>query len=224
MISVLLLLITIASAYVVVIAGAVAYELTGLDRETAHFQALSAFTGTGFTTRASERVVNHPVRRRITTLLILLGYAGTGTLVASLATSVSTGSFGMSLRNLGLLAACALLMGLLMARFGTRHVGDLLRHWMAPRMLEPVPHEELLLYKRGFGISRIEIPEGSPVIGRALRDLGLRERRVQVLAVETGSDVQAIPDADLVFEAGQHVVLYGELAAMREAFRPPTEG
>lgn len=76
MVSVLLLLITIASAYIVIIAGGIAYELTGLDRETAHFQALSAFTGTGFTTKASERVVNHPVRRKITIAIIVLGARG----------------------------------------------------------------------------------------------------------------------------------------------------
>lgn len=68
-----LLVVTVFTAYIVVIAGSAAYELTGLDRETAHFQSLSAFTGTGFTTGASERVVNTPTRRRITLGLMVLG-------------------------------------------------------------------------------------------------------------------------------------------------------
>ena len=42
-----------------------ALSLTGLSWEAAKFQARSAFTGTGFTTSEAERVVDHPVRRRV---------------------------------------------------------------------------------------------------------------------------------------------------------------
>ncbi|MCX6005379.1 MAG: potassium transporter TrkA, partial [Chloroflexi bacterium] len=43
--------------------GSVALEATGMQRSRAHFQALSALSGTGFTTKDSEAVVNHSVRR-----------------------------------------------------------------------------------------------------------------------------------------------------------------
>ncbi len=220
MVSVFLLILTIVSAYVVVFAGAIAYELTGLDHETAHFQALSAFTGTGFTTRVAELVVNNPVRRRITILLIVLGYAGTATVVASLVTSVNTGSIGLSLRNLATLAMAGLGMWYLLKRLGGRVIGDRLRRVLARRMHEDVPHEELLLYKEGFGISRIEVPVASRVCGKRLRELDLRSRKVQVLAIEDGATVHAVPDPDWVFQAGQHVVLYGALADMHGAFKP----
>jgi hypothetical protein len=220
MVSVILLVLTIVSAYVVVIAGSIAYELTGLDHETAHFQALSAFTGTGFTTRVAERVVNNPVRRRITIALILLGYAGTATVVASLVTSVNTGSFGLSMRNLGVLVLAGLGMWYALRRIGSRVLGDSLRRFLARRMHEEVPHEELILYKEGFGVSRIEVPVNSRVSGRRLRDIGLRDHRVQVLAIEDGEVVHAIPDPDWVFQAGQHVVLYGALEGIHRAFRP----
>ena len=52
--------------------------------DAARFQARSAFTGAGFTTNESERVVNHPVRRRIILLLMLLGNAGIVSAVSSL--------------------------------------------------------------------------------------------------------------------------------------------
>ena len=220
MVSVFLLILTIICAYVVVIAGTIAYELTGLDHETAHFQALSAFTGTGFTTRAAERVVSDPVRRRITIGLILLGYAGTATVVASLVTSVNTGSFGLSLRNLATLALAGAGMWWLLKRLGGRVIGDRLRRIIAHRMHEDVPHEELLLYKEGFGISRIEVPVASRVSGKRLRDLDLRSSKVQVLAIEDGQTVHAVPDPDWEFAPGQHVVLYGALEGMVDAFRP----
>ena len=39
-------------------------RLTGLPDNVARFQSLSAMTGTGFTTRESELIVNYPIRRR----------------------------------------------------------------------------------------------------------------------------------------------------------------
>jgi hypothetical protein len=42
-----------------------ALVMTGMARESARFQARSAFLGVGFTTGEAESVVDHPVRRRI---------------------------------------------------------------------------------------------------------------------------------------------------------------
>jgi hypothetical protein len=220
MLSVLLLLITIFSSYVVVIAGAVAFELTGLDRETSHFQALSAFTGTGFTTRVAERVVNHPIRRKITIVLIVLGHAGTATVVAGVVTSVNTESLGISLRNIAMLLVAGVGAWYLLRQAGTRLLGDLLRPLLARYMGESVPHEELLLYKPGFGITRIEIPPDCRLAGKSLMEANLRESRLQVLAVESGNRTEAIPDPGWILEPGQHVILYGELKKVQELFRP----
>jgi len=56
--------------------GSIAFETTGMERAKARFQALSALSGTGFTTREAESVVSHPKRRRIAAWLIFLGNAG----------------------------------------------------------------------------------------------------------------------------------------------------
>lgn len=62
----------------------IALSHTGLSRESARFQARSALTGAGFTTSESEKVVSHPVRRKIILLLMLIGNAGIVTAVSSL--------------------------------------------------------------------------------------------------------------------------------------------
>lgn len=62
----------------------VALTVTGLPPESARFQARSALSGTGFTTDEAEQVVNHPLRRRIVMVLMLLGTAGLVTVIASL--------------------------------------------------------------------------------------------------------------------------------------------
>jgi len=50
----------------------VALQLTGLDKPTASFQALSALTGTGFTTREAELVISHPMRRKVISTLMTI--------------------------------------------------------------------------------------------------------------------------------------------------------
>jgi Trk-type K+ transport system membrane component len=56
--------------------GSVALQLTGMEPQMAMFQALSAFTNTGFTTSAAESVVQHRRRRVIAAVLMILGYIG----------------------------------------------------------------------------------------------------------------------------------------------------
>jgi Trk-type K+ transport system membrane component len=64
--------------------ASIALTHTGLSRESSRFQARSAFTGVGFTTSESEKVVNHPLRRKILQVLMILGNAGIITAIASL--------------------------------------------------------------------------------------------------------------------------------------------
>jgi len=71
-------------------AAAIALMMTGMDEKRARFQALSSFSGTGFTTKEAEFVLNHPVRRRIITWLMILGNAGIVTVIVTATSSFAT--------------------------------------------------------------------------------------------------------------------------------------
>jgi len=83
-------LLVIFLSFLSVRAGAVALMITGMEEKKARFQALSAFSGTGFTTREAESVVNHPQRRRIVSGLIILGNAGIVTVIVTSTSSLVT--------------------------------------------------------------------------------------------------------------------------------------
>jgi Trk-type K+ transport system membrane component len=72
----LLLLTIVLIILIVVKLGSIAFQFTGMEPKMAMFQSLSAFTNTGFTTSASEHVVQHRTRRLIATILIIAGYIG----------------------------------------------------------------------------------------------------------------------------------------------------
>jgi hypothetical protein len=217
--SILALLLIMLAVYIVVLIGTVAYQLTGLDWETAQFQALSAFTMTGFTTRASERVVSHPARRQITMALIVAGYTSTASVIATLVSSFAYNTLLEITVNLAILVA--VVGGLV---FAVRRTGvhsplvDPVRRWVSRYIAhEEVPHEELFYYRRGFGITRVEVPRGSRVAGQLLRDADLKRHQLQVLAVETGGEIHPVPDADRRLEVGDHLVLYGRIDRVQEA-------
>ena len=70
------------SIFIVRVAS-VALRHTGLPEVSARFQALSAISGTGFTTKEAESEVNYPVRRKIVMLLMVIGNLGVVTVMAT---------------------------------------------------------------------------------------------------------------------------------------------
>ena len=82
---------TVFVSLLVVRAGAIALMLTGMNLDRAKFQSLSAFSGTGFTTREPELVVNYSARRKIISVLMIAGHAGIVTVIIT-----ATSSFAFS--------------------------------------------------------------------------------------------------------------------------------
>jgi Trk-type K+ transport system membrane component len=80
--------------------GSVALEATGMERSRAHFQALSALSGTGFTTRDAETVVNHSSRRWIVTWLMFFGNAGFITVLILIIFSVQSSLGSISVERI----------------------------------------------------------------------------------------------------------------------------
>ncbi len=79
-------------SFLIVRAGAIALMFTGKEASRARFQALFAFTRTGFTTREAEAVMKDPRRRRIITWLIILGNAGLVTVTVTATSSLTIAS------------------------------------------------------------------------------------------------------------------------------------
>ncbi len=83
--------------------AAVFLEHTGLSREISRVQAMSALSGTGFTTSESELILQTPERRKILTVLIITGSIGLASVVATLV----VGAFGIEETASGVLMQIA---------------------------------------------------------------------------------------------------------------------
>ena len=76
MIAALSLLLILGISFFLIRLAAVALKLTGMPEHNARFQAISALTGTGFTTIEAELIVNYPIRRKIVAWLMIFGNLG----------------------------------------------------------------------------------------------------------------------------------------------------
>jgi hypothetical protein len=218
--AVFVLLIVVAASMLCVRAGAIALELTGMAQEKARFQSLSAFTNTGFTTRETEEITRFPARRRIVSILIVVGYAGTVSVIAALATSLLQRDVEGLARNVAIIVvALFLLQRLASVRRLTGGIGGALRRWLLARYDLRAPSlEEMLRVAEGFGVVRTTVPEGSPLAGRPLVDIGLKARKVQILAITRGETTILVPSGADALLPGDVLICYGDEAATMEVF------
>ena len=221
-VSVGLLLIIIVASYTVVRIGALALELTGTEQGSARFQALSAFTNSGFTTRESEEVVTHPIRRRIIAILIVLGNAGMVTTIGTFASSMMEGDVKRIALNVGVIAVGLFVLSRL-ARWRrlSQRLGEGVQRWLARRYDFDAPTAEgLLRLGRGFRLARLVLHPQSPAAGHQLKDLNLKEKQVQVLAIEREGSYLPVPGGDATLQPGDRLIVYGKQSTVNRAFHP----
>jgi hypothetical protein len=211
--SVVLLIIFICISYLVVRIGAIALEMTGMERARARFQALSAFSGTGFTTREAESVVNHPRRRKIVTYLMIMGNAGIVSVIATLILSLrETGVFRPSLNLVIIIVAIFILYRIASNREFAQNLTGKIRKTLRKKLrFEKVQIEELVQQPDGYGVAAIIIEKKSKLMGSTLAKAGFREQDVLILSIERGEEIIHIPDAEKRIVAGDRLICYGNL-------------
>jgi hypothetical protein len=216
----ILILLVVGITVLVVKAGSVALRLTGMDERRANFQAISAVTGTGFTTRESELVAADPVRRKIVSFLMIFG-----NVVIVMLISLLVGSFAAVARAVekwyleyGIPAAVFVVGGLLLYLVLRSH--GLTRRWnrwvnekLTSRLkLRERPVAEVLALAEGYGVAEIPVAERSPCAGKTLAEADLRATGILVLAIRRGEEVLPSPSAAEHIRPGDRLVCYGELA------------
>ncbi len=72
-----------------------------------------------------------------------------------------------------------------------------------------------LTVSKGYGVSEIYIPEGSNFVGQTITQTGLRDSDINVLTLYRGAKVIPNPRSDRILEAGDKLLCFGKLEAMR---------
>lgn len=216
------LLVVIVLSLLIARIATVALTLTGLSAQIARFQARSALSGVGFTTSEAEAVVNHPVRRRIVMLLMLLGGAGTVTVLGTLVLSFADAEpADRGVRLAILLGGLVALVLLARSRWVDRRVSPLIARLLTRHTdLDARDYAALLHLSGDYTVTEIAIRPDDWVAGRTLGELRLRDEGVVVLGItRSGGEYVGVPRFDTRIAAGDTVIAYGRAGRLRELDR-----
>jgi hypothetical protein len=217
-ISIISLLVIVILSVLITRIATIALTHTGLSKEAARFQARSAFSGAGFTTSESERVVNHPVRRRIILVLMLLGNAGIVTAISSLiltfvrtpsSSSLTFKIFFLVLGLVGLWVFAASpwvdrklshLIDLALSRYSSLDVKD---------------YASLLHLVGEYRLAELQVRQEDWLANRKLIDSGLRDEGVIALGVKRPDGTYlGAPRGHTAIKPEDTLLLYGRAPAL----------
>jgi hypothetical protein len=191
----------------------VALAMTGLSHQVARFQARSAFTGTGFTTSEAEKVVNHPVRRQIIMILMIVRSAGLVTIIISLILSLAgTGdSRIIILRLLWLMGGVLVIWLLAKSKAVDHYLGNVIKWALSSWTdLDTRDYASLLHLSGQYRVMEIQVKEGDWLVGKDLKACYLNKEGVSVLGInrDDGSYV-GVPRSSTEIYSGDTLILYG---------------
>ncbi len=195
----------------------VALELTGLDSHTSSFQALSALTGTGFTTREAELITSHPVRRKIISIVMIIGNAGTVVVIAGLVSSfLNVTSPWAVLRFIVLIIALYFIFKLATHNRIGRALSKKIEEKLRVRFkIQKRTVGRILDLGEDFGVVGIALHKDSPFIGKTLAASELSKRKILVLAIERENKRIFEPRGNHKLHPGDNLICYGNFADMK---------
>ena len=233
-----LFLLTIVVVVMIVRIGAIAFELTGMPWEQAKFQALSCFTLTGFTTREALLVTRHPQRKKIAALMMVLGYAGSISLIATFVNflrpifemgrtyhyipmaDIWVPSVLVQVGKLVVLVVCLLVLSRFFLRsklweFISMRIRERIRK---ANLISNVTFEDMAIGDKGFGIMRIAVNDNDEFVGKPILQSGFRKTvGAQILTIERKSKVIANPEANEMILPGDIIYCFGRRKDLKKA-------
>ena len=192
--------------------GSVFFEATGMERRKARFQTLSAITGTGFTTTEAESVVNHPKRRNIASWLILLSATGLLAFILGLILLARQPPIPSSSDIIIMVITVVTIVLLIKLGVVDRLTNSIVRFIRKRKPASYVPAEEIVHQVGSYGVARLAISEEIIEATQSLRNIGLGERGVTILAIERMDTVIPFPRDDEKLLAGDYLLCYGKVA------------
>ncbi|MFC1619106.1 TrkA C-terminal domain-containing protein [Candidatus Neomarinimicrobiota bacterium] len=220
MLAIFTLLLVVTLSITVTRIATIALVHTGLSIETARFQARSAFTGSGFTTSESENVVNHPVRRRIVMMLMLLGNAGIVTVISSFILTFVNRSESVSVapRIIILILGLAALWFLSRSKWVDKRLSWLIDRFLKRYTKLDVRDYASLMHLAGeYSLVELEVEEGDWISDRSLAECELGDEGIMVLGIKRfdGTYLGA-PRGSTLLLSKDILIIYGRVGKIEE--------
>lgn len=202
----------------------VIFKITGLDLYKARFQVISILTHTGFTTRESELIAQHPLRRRLASILMLVSYIAQASLISVMFSMVSQNA--KQLLYIGIALAVILVLYFVFShnKYVSGKVNRAVEKLIAKRFMKNVQRrsvDQVLKISPEYAVYELLVDSDSPLANVTLRAAKLNERFISVLKIDRGSATIDFPKADTVIQPGDVLIVYGKIKSIKELMLQP---
>lgn len=211
------LIVIIVVFFFIVRVATVILKLTGMTEKTARFQAISAFTGTGFTTKEAETILEREIRRKTIIVLMILGKVGIVSVIGGLFLSFGKDNLQADMWKAAIILGFILILYLITASrpFSRTLTRFIEKGVIAGKLVRQRTLEELFHLPKGYGIAQLTITKDSEERGLTLSKAGFIKKNILVLSIERKSKLISFPRAEDVIEEGDRLLCYGLLANIK---------
>lgn len=188
----------------------VLFRLTGVENKKARFQIVSLLTSTGFTTKESELITQHPTRRKLAEWIMVFGYVSSVTFVSFLVNILMLGT--TSLKDIVVLILM-LLFVIIFSKWIDKieeKLEDAIRKnnfWIKYNKKE----FNILFRNKGYGIAEIYIDDNLCIVGESIKNSNLKDLELTILNIDKGDKLINFPTPDYVLEKNDKITVYGNL-------------
>ncbi|MFC4099306.1 hypothetical protein [Paenibacillus xanthanilyticus] len=194
------------------------FVVTGLERSISRFQVISMLTGTGFTTKESELILRHPIRRKIGIALILFGAFSLAVVISSI-TNILADDFRIPqllVATAALTIVCAIVKN---RRFHARTRPLFEKHLRQDFQLHELPVQEVLYIHDHDLLASVSLHERSVYIGRQARDVLRDEDDIHLLYIKRGHVHLRQGVRQETLAEGDMLIVYGDKQLIEEKFK-----
>ena len=195
------------------------FRMTGMPISKARFQVISLLSSTGFTTKESEMIVQHPTRRKLASWLMIFSYVSTATFISFFVSMLSD-----TVTSIGFFAVIVIFLFVILI-FHKSSLLEKIENKIEDKILKSELWNKinsktsiLITSSRGYGIYEVYISKTNRLIGKSIKESELKSKEIEVLNIDKGDKFIKFPLPDYVFDIFDKVTVYGNLKNIREEF------
>ena len=193
------------------------FRMTGLKKVIARYQVISMLTGTGFTTNESSLIIDHPIRRRISAILILFGYFSLAVMISSIAAILSN---DLRIELLLIVITClAAVILILRNKTVTGLLEEKFEHEMDEQFnLEDWPMKTALELEDSDMVAMLNIEKNSTFLGCQSDEMIQDEDDINLLFIRRGDVILRKGFHDEKLQAGDKIMVFGDEKTIKKKF------
>ena len=222
--SIIYIAVLLAAIWLIVEILSIVFKITGLDLNKARFQIISILTHTGFTTRESELIAQHPLRRKLASILMLLSYVAQASLISLIINVISGDTQEILYIGIFLVVVTVIIILITRNKYVSNKFDKLIERMLQKRMVKQAqsrPIDQVLKISPGYGVYEVMVEADSPIADKTLGQARLKDIFIQVLKIDRGSSTIDFPDADTEIQSGDVLIVYGKIKSIKDVVLKP---